>query len=62
MENSIPNHTIFYVILFIYLSLTALGLRCCVDFSLVSVSRSYSLAVACRLPTVVASLVLKHRL
>ena len=45
MENSIPNHTIFYIILLIYLSLTALGLCRCVDFSLVLVSGSYSLVI-----------------
>ena len=45
MENSIPNHTIFYIIVLIYLSLTALGLCRCVDFSLVLVSGSYSLVI-----------------
>ena len=44
-----------------YLFLAVLGLRCCGDFALV-VSRCYSLAAACRLPTAVASLAAEHRL
>ena len=44
----------------IYLVLAVLGLHCCLGFSLVAVSRSYSLVVLCRLLIVVASLVVKH--
>ena len=36
----------FYIIVFIYLFLAVLGLRCCKDFSLVAVSRGYSLAAS----------------
>ena len=43
--------------LFIYLLLTALGLRCYAGFPPVSVSRGYSLAAMCRLLISVASLV-----
>ena len=39
-----------------------LGFDCCVDFSLVVESRSYSVVEVCGLLIVVASLVAKHRL
>jgi hypothetical protein len=39
-----------------------LDLHCCTDFSLVAASRGYSLAVVCRLPLSVASLVAGHGL
>ena len=42
--------------------LAVLGLRCCSGFSLVVVSRSYSLAAMCQLLIVVASLVVEHGL
>ena len=44
----------------IYLVLAVLGLHCCLGFSLVAVSRSYSLVVLCRLLIVAASLVVKR--
>ena len=44
-----------------YLFLAALGLHCCMSFSLVAVSRAYSLAAVQGLLIVVASLV-DHRL
>ena len=50
------------IIVFVYLFLTVLGLRCCVSFSLDAEGRGYSLAAVCRLLTAVASLVEKHRL
>ena len=46
----------------IYLLLAVLGLRCCSGFSLVAVSRSYSLVAMCQLLIVVASLVVEHGL
>ena len=39
-----------------------LGLRCCVGFSVVGVSRGYSLVGVCRLLIAVASLVVEPRL
>ena len=42
---------------FIYLFLAVLGLDCCTDFSLVALSRGYSLVVVCRLLVAVTSLV-----
>ena len=44
------------------LFLTVLGLRCCVGFSVVGVSRGYSLVGVCRLLIAVASLVVEPRL
>ena len=44
------------------LFLAVLGLHCCVGFSLVAESRSYSVAVGHRLLIVVASLAAEHRL
>ena len=38
------------------------GLTCCMGFSLVAAGQGYSLVVALRLPTAVASLVAEHRL
>ena len=49
----------FHFYLFIYLA--APGLRFCTQLSLVVVSRGYSLAVAHRLLTAVASLISVHR-
>ena len=49
-------------ILFIYLFLAVLGLRCCEGFSLFVVSRSYSPVAAHGLLIAVASLVAEHRL
>ena len=49
-------------ILFIYLFLAVLGLRCCEGFSLVVVSRSYFLVAVHGLLIAVASLVAEHRL
>ena len=51
-----------YVILFIYLSLALLGLRCCTGSSSVVVSGGYSLVVVSRLHIAVASLVEEPRL
>ena len=42
--------------------LAVLGLCCCMGFSLVASSRSYSLVVVCGLLIAVASLVAEHRL
>ena len=50
------------IILFGYLFLTVLGLRCCVSFSLDAESRGYSLAAVRGLLIVVASLVEEHGL
>ena len=47
---------------FTYLFLAVLGLRCCVGFSLVAVSASYSLVVVHGLLIAVASLLVEHRL
>ena len=53
---------------FIYLEkrliffLAALGLRCCMGFSIVAASRGYSLVAMCRLLIAVASLVAEHGL
>ena len=53
-----------YVFFFflIYLFLAVLGLCCCMDFSLVAVSRGYSLVAVCGLLVVVAvaSLTAEH--
>ena len=46
---------------FITFFLAVLGLRCCVHFSLVAVSRVFSLAVVHELLTGVASLIVGHR-
>ena len=46
----------------IYLFMAVLDLRCCVGFSLVVASRSYSLVVVCRLLIEMASLIVEHRL
>ena len=54
-ENFFPNN-------FIYLFLAVLGLHCCMGFSLVAVSRGYSVVAMHRLLTVLASLVSEHRL
>ena len=54
--------TSFFFNLFIYLFLVVLGLRGCVDFSLVSASRGYSLVVVHSLPIALASLVAEHRI
>ena len=51
----------FFFSNFIYLAQALLGLHCCEGFSLVLVSRGYSLVAAHRLPIVVASLVAQHR-
>ena len=45
----------FLIILFMYLLLTALGLRCCRDFSLLEASRVFFLVAVLRLLTAVAS-------
>ena len=45
-----------------YLLWAVLGLPCCTGFSLVVVSRAYSLAEICRLLTAVVSLIAEHRL
>ena len=50
-------HGWVFLKIFIYLFLTALGLRCYVSFPPVSVSRGYSLVAICRLLISVASLV-----
>ena len=47
------------MILFVYLFLAGLDLHCCSGFSPVARSRDDSLAVVCRLLTVVVSLVAK---
>ena len=44
------------------LSLAVLRLHCCVGFSLVEMSRGFSLVVVCGLLTAAASLVAEHRL
>ena len=49
-----------FIILFICLFLAVLYLHCCVGFSLVEVSRGYSLDAEHRLVIVVASLVVEH--
>ena len=54
------SHFIFYNA--IYLFMAVLGLCCCVGFSLVAVSKSYSLVGLRGFLTVVASLVAKHGL
>ena len=46
----------------IYLFSAVLDLHCCVGFSVIVVSRGYSLAAVHRLLIVVASLVAEHRL
>ena len=56
-----PLLSFFFPTYFIYSFLAALGLHCCMGFSLVVVSRGYSL-VLCRLLPVVASLVAEHGL
>ena len=58
-HNQINNlkKSLFYVILFICLLLAVLGLLCYVGFSLVVMSRGYSLVVVLRLLIAVASLV-----
>ena len=48
--------------LFVHLFLAALGLRCCMGFSLVALSGGYSLVPVLRLLIVVASFVAEHRL
>ena len=48
--------------LFVYLSLAVLGLYCCMGFSLVAVSRGYSLVAVHGLLIAVASLAVEHRL
>ena len=50
-----------YIILYIYLFLAVLGLHCCVGFSLVVVSGSYSLVTTHRRLVMVASLVAGSR-
>ena len=52
----------FNIILFIYFILALLGLHCCVSFSLVVVSRGYSLVVVCGLLITMASLVAEYGL
>ena len=47
---------------FIYLFLAALGLQCCIGFSLVAESGGYSLVEVGGLLVAVASLVAEHRL
>jgi len=47
---------------FIYLFLAVPGLHCCSGFSLVVVSRAYSLVAVHGFPTAVASLVAEHGL
>ena len=51
-----------FLIIYLFLFLAALGLLCCVGFSLVSESRGYSLVVPRELLIMVASLVSKHGL
>ena len=51
-----------YIYLKIIYLLAALGLRCCMCFSLVTVSGGHSLGVVCRLLVAVASLVAEHGL
>jgi len=48
--------------IFTYLFLAVLGLHCCTNFSLVAVSRGYSLVAVHGLLIVVASLVAEHGL
>ena len=48
------------MILFIYLYLAVLGLRCSTGFSLVAVSRGYSIVVVRGLLTARASLIVEH--
>ena len=56
----LKNNFIKKIILFIYLFLAVLGLCCCMGFSLVAVSRGYSLVVVpTRLLIEVASLVVE---
>ena len=51
-----------FILNFIYLFLAMLGLYCCMDFSLVVVSRVYSLVAEHELLIVVTSLAVEHRL
>ena len=55
-KGSAENFWGVFLNLFIYLFLAVLGLHCCADFSLVAVSRGYSLVEVCGLLTVAASL------
>ena len=48
--------------LFNYLFLAVLSLRCGQGFSLIAVSRGYSLFAVCELLIVVAALIAEHRL
>ena len=52
----------FFLKKYSYLFMAALGLHCCVGFSLVAVSGDYSLVVVCRLVLAMASLVAEHGL
>ena len=49
-----------FKILFVYLFLAVLGLRCCEGFSLIAASRGYSLVAKSRLLNGVASLATDH--
>ena len=57
-----PAFVLEMFILFIYLFLAVLGLRCFLGLALVAVSRGYSLVTTCRLLTAVSSLVVKQGL
>lgn len=52
----------FFLKQFVHLFLAVLGLGCCVDFSLVVVSRGYSLVAVRGLLTAMASFFTKHGL
>ena len=52
-----PTSSVLLVLKKIYLFMAVLGLDCCTDFSLVELSRGYSLAVVWRLLVAVTSLV-----
>ena len=53
---------LFFFFKVAYLFLAVLGLRCCMDFSLVAASRSFSLVAVPGLLITMASVVVEHRL
>ena len=52
----------FLIVLFIYIFLAVLGLHCCLGFSLLVTSGSYSSVAVCGLLIVVASLAAEYEL
>ena len=61
-EDTAPDHTTEFFLLFCFFFFTVLGLCCHRGFSLVVASTGYSVVVVCGLLIVVASFVAEHGL